>query len=236
MKETRELEDCERMDDSRAILCQISSLKVMLDKANEEIEDNIQTTREIESEIVKCSEIENGLGMKESELTKMICIAEFEMNELIQVAVIARTSVEFLEKELSCLRMNRDEVLKRIDDRRERFIRLCRNFQRDIVKGENEELWTLLSEKKVLENERHILNRNNNALRNSMSAFVEEILEELHSSNSALHVDIQSGNLENEKLLEDIDDLKISILSTSSFDNNHGTAHPHTSSGGFRTF
>lgn len=43
---------------------------------------------------------------------------------------------------------------------------------------------TLLSEKELLENENHLLDKNNNALKNSMSAFVEEILEDLHNSNA----------------------------------------------------
>ncbi|OVA06749.1 hypothetical protein BVC80_8989g7 [Macleaya cordata] len=106
------------MDDSGAILCQISYLKDMLDQVNEEIEAKIQTTREIESEIVKCSEIETSLAMKESELTKMKCVADFEINSLIQVAAVGRTCSEQLEKELSCLRMKRQESLKRIADKR----------------------------------------------------------------------------------------------------------------------
>ncbi|KAM3267755.1 hypothetical protein P3S67_032173 [Capsicum chacoense] len=55
------------MEDSGAILCQISSFKDMLDQVNEEIEANIQVTREIESKIVKCTEIETALAARESE-------------------------------------------------------------------------------------------------------------------------------------------------------------------------
>ncbi|KAF5176284.1 Cap-gly domain linker [Thalictrum thalictroides] len=106
------------MDDSGAILCQVSCLKDMLDRVNEEIEENIQTTREIESEVVKCSEIESGLILRESELMKMKCASEFEVNGLIQVATIASTSVEALEKELSCLRIKREETLKRMTHKR----------------------------------------------------------------------------------------------------------------------
>ncbi|PIA63521.1 hypothetical protein AQUCO_00201101v1 [Aquilegia coerulea] len=172
------------MDDSGAILCQVSSLKDMLDRVNEEIEENIQITRDIDSEVVKCSEIESGLAFKESELMKMRCAAEFEVNGLIQVATIASTSVEALEKELSCLRIKREETLKRMTHKRETFIVQCRDFQRDINKGENQELWKLLSGKEVLENENRNLNTKINSLRNSMSAFVEEMLEELRTSNS----------------------------------------------------
>ncbi|KAF5177748.1 hypothetical protein FRX31_032664, partial [Thalictrum thalictroides] len=101
----------------------------------------------------------------------------------------------------------------------ETFIIQCRDFQRDINKGENEELWKLLSGKKVLENENRNFNTKVSSLRNSMSAFVEEIVEELRTSNSALHVEIRRGNMENEKLMKDIRDLKISLIATSTFDN-----------------
>nr|KAJ0184895.1 hypothetical protein LSAT_V11C900484100 [Lactuca sativa] len=57
-------------DDSGAILCQLSALKDMLDQVNDEIEANFQITREIESEIVKCSEFERALASSESELMK----------------------------------------------------------------------------------------------------------------------------------------------------------------------
>ncbi|XP_058107833.1 uncharacterized protein LOC131251240 isoform X2 [Magnolia sinica] len=175
------------MENSGALLCQISALKDMLDQVNEEIEANIERTREIESEMVKCSEIDKGLLTKESEFTKMISMQEFEINGLIQVAAVASTSLELMKKDMSCLRMNLEEILKRKNEYREKFIVLCGNFQRDIVKGETEELWALLLDKEVLENEKFILNMKINALRNSTSAFVEEILEELHNSNSAMH-------------------------------------------------
>ena len=65
---------------------------------------------------------------------------------------------------------------------REGFTTLCREFQRDIDIGKNDELRALLSEKDLHENEIHLLDKNNNALKNSMSAFVEEILGDLHNS------------------------------------------------------
>lgn len=74
------------MHDSGAILCQISALKDMLDKVNEEIEANIQTTREIESEIVKCDEIETALKARESELMKLLYLSQFELSGLMVVA------------------------------------------------------------------------------------------------------------------------------------------------------
>lgn len=57
-------------------------------------------------------------------------------------------------------------------------------FQKDIDKANDNELRILLSEKEFLENEIHILEEKNNALKNSMLAFVEGILEDLISSNS----------------------------------------------------
>ena len=107
------------MQDSGAILCQISLLKDMLDQVillllllpfllipnkkkkvsqqpeisangdrdpnqvNEEIEANIQITREIESEILKCSESEEALAARESDLTKTLYVSQFEINTLL---------------------------------------------------------------------------------------------------------------------------------------------------------
>lgn len=67
------------MDNSGAILCQISYLKDMLDQVNEEIEASIQITREIESEIVRCSEVESDLSPRQSELTKMVYVLDFDI-------------------------------------------------------------------------------------------------------------------------------------------------------------
>ncbi|CAK9147795.1 unnamed protein product [Ilex paraguariensis] len=201
------------MEDSGAILCQISSLKDMLDQVNEEIEANIQITREIESEIVKCSEIENTLESRESELTKMAYMLEFEIDGLKAVTADSRTSVKLLGEELHCLQMKWDKTLTRTNRKRDVFTMLCLDFQKDIEKGENDELATLLSEKDFLEDEIHLWSKKNNALQNSMVAFVEEILEDLHSSNSALDVEVQSKKLENEKLLKEIDELKTTLLS-----------------------
>ena len=50
--------------------------------------------------------------------------------------------------------------------------------------GKDDELGALISEKELLENEIHLLDEKNNALKTSMLAFVEEILEDLHRSNS----------------------------------------------------
>ena len=50
--------------------------------------------------------------------------------------------------------------------------------------GKDDELGALISEKELLENGIHLLDEKNNALKISMLAFVEEILEDLHRSNS----------------------------------------------------
>ncbi|KAJ4832667.1 hypothetical protein Tsubulata_047353 [Turnera subulata] len=202
------------MDDSGAILCHISSLKDMLDQVNEEIEANIQVTREIESEIVRCTEFEAALAAKESDLTKSLHLSNFDLNSLLSVANDSRKSVELLEEELCCLRNKREETLKRMNDKREQFTVKCVEFQREIDKAENDEVVKLLAERDFLENEISLLEQKNHSLQNSMVAFIEEVLQDLHESNSALDVEIRNGNHENEKLLKDIDDLKTTLLSS----------------------
>ncbi|RYR69435.1 hypothetical protein Ahy_A03g015984 [Arachis hypogaea] len=182
-------------------------------QVNEEIEANIQVTREIESSIVKCEEIEIDLENKEAELIKTSGMLQFENVGFVTVAADLRASVSSLEKELGSLKMKRNEIVNGMDEKREMFTKLCLDFQRDIDKRENCEASTLLSEKHSLENEIQLLDKKNDVLKNSVLAFVEEILEDLHSSNSALEVEIQRRNWENEKLLKDINDLKNTLLS-----------------------
>lgn len=67
---------------------------------------------------------------------------------------------------------------------REGFTTLCLEFQRDIDKGESDEVGTLLSERDFLEHEISLLDKKNNALKNSMVAFVDEVLEDLQNANS----------------------------------------------------
>ncbi|XP_021624024.1 uncharacterized protein LOC110623393 isoform X2 [Manihot esculenta] len=172
------------MDDSGVILCQISALKDMLDQVNEEIEANIQVTREIESEIVKCTEYESTLASRESELTKTLYVSQFDIIGLISVRNESRKSAKLLEEELSSLRKKREEMLKRMNNKRERFAMECLEFQREIDKGENDELKKLLSEKEFFENEIRLLEQKNDSLKNSMLAFVEEVLLDLQDSNS----------------------------------------------------
>lgn len=52
---------------------------------NEEIESSIQITREIESEIVRCSEAEGALATREAELTKLLYTSQFELIGLATV-------------------------------------------------------------------------------------------------------------------------------------------------------
>ncbi|XP_031287602.1 uncharacterized protein LOC116146327 [Pistacia vera] len=211
------------MDDSGAILSHISSFKDMLDQINEEIEANFQITAEIESEIVKCAEIETALALKESELTKILFISQFEIVGLQSVTADSRKSMKHLEEELSNLRTKWDEMLKRMSNKRERFTTLCLEFQRDSGKGKNDELVNLLFEKESLENEVRMLDEKINTMKNVMLAFEEEIVEDLHKSNfgffaksvfnpillsAALHFEIQKDKQENEKLLKDIGNLR----------------------------
>ncbi|GMN56661.1 hypothetical protein TIFTF001_025780 [Ficus carica] len=170
------------MEDSQAILCYISLLKDMLDQVNGEIESNFQITREIESEIIKCSEIEKSLAGKQSELTKRLYVSEFEINTLLVLAHGSKNSVENLDKQISDLKMKRDETLKRINEKQKGFMKQCLEFQRDV--DNNDDLRAMLSEKEFLENEFCRLDKKNNMLKNSMQAFVEEILEDLHNCNS----------------------------------------------------
>ncbi|KAK6925224.1 hypothetical protein RJ641_009550 [Dillenia turbinata] len=202
------------MEDSGAILSHISSLKSMLDQVNEEIEASIQTTREIESEIVKCSEMENAFLVKETELTRKIYYAEYEICGLLRFAADSRTSMDILEMELLHLIMKKDEALKRVDDKRKAFVEQCLNFQKMIDKGGNDELRTFLLQKEALENEVYLLDMKNKTLRNSMVGFMEEILEDLQTSNSGLDVDVQALDLENKNVLKEINDLKSTLQST----------------------
>ncbi|KAJ7956594.1 CAP-gly domain linker [Quillaja saponaria] len=207
------------MEDSGAIICHISSLKDMLDQVNEEIEANIQITREIESGIVKCTEIETGLAARESELTKMLYMLQFEIDGLVTFTADTKASINSLEKELCYLRMKRDEILKRMSLKREGFITQCIQFQEDIDKRENGEAGALLLEKEFLETEIYLLNKKNDSLKNSVFAFVQEILEDLHRSNSALECHIQRAKWEKEILLKDINDLKTTLISAIGTDN-----------------
>uniref|UniRef100_A0A803Q0M1 Uncharacterized protein n=1 Tax=Cannabis sativa TaxID=3483 RepID=A0A803Q0M1_CANSA len=199
------------MEDSSSMLSHISILKDMLDQVNQEVEDNIQITREIESEIVKCSESEKAMAARESDLTKTLYVSQFQITSLNALAHSSRNSLESLEKQLSSLRMKRDNTLQRISDKQDEFVKKCIEFQSYV--GKNDDLRTLLSEKEFIENEVCRLDKKNSMLKNSMQAFVEEILEDLHNCNCVLQAEIEKGNQENQKLVKEIDNLKTTLLS-----------------------
>lgn len=71
--------------DSSLIFFLIFPIQSTTFKVNEEIEANIQVTREIESEIVKCTEYESTLASRESELTKTLYVSQFDIIGLISV-------------------------------------------------------------------------------------------------------------------------------------------------------
>ncbi|XP_010551159.1 PREDICTED: uncharacterized protein LOC104821847 [Tarenaya hassleriana] len=169
------------MDDSGAILCQISIFKDMLDQVNEEIEANIQVTREIESEIVKCSETESVLYLKESELTRSFLASQFEINGLISVTGDSRKFWQLLEEEICCLSKKRDKLVRRIDEKREGFVKMCVEFQREITAGQNDELRGLFSEKELLENQVRMLEEKSKAVKNSILAYMEDEMGSLLS-------------------------------------------------------
>jgi len=65
---------------------------------------------------------------------------------------------------------------------RENFTTMCLGFQADIDGRENCEVRTSLSEKDSLENEIQLMDKKHNVLKNSVLAFVEEVLEDLNSN------------------------------------------------------
>ncbi|KMS97448.1 hypothetical protein BVRB_5g126820 isoform B [Beta vulgaris subsp. vulgaris] len=200
------------MDDTGAILLQISTLKDMLDKVNDEIESNIQITREIESEIVKSEEIENFLAARESELMKLIYVSQFELSGLIAVTVNSRKSVAVLTEEINYQRRKKDGLLEILNEKRKSFSMACIEFQKSIEGEESDELRKLLLENESLEEEIHKLNQTYTSFKSSVSALSNEILEDLYNSSSALETEIHEGNAENEKLLKEIEDLRSTLL------------------------
>ncbi|XP_023643872.1 uncharacterized protein LOC17894268 isoform X2 [Capsella rubella] len=155
------------MEDSGAILCQISIFKDMLDQVNREIEANIQVTREIESQIGACSEMESSLSLKEAELTKSFLASQFEISGLISVT-----------DEICRLRSEHSEIITRLTEKREGFVKMCIGFQSDI---EDSELRSLLSEREFLENEVRMLEEKNMDVKNSILAYMEDEMRNLLS-------------------------------------------------------
>ncbi|EOA34700.1 hypothetical protein CARUB_v10022268mg [Capsella rubella] len=166
------------MEDSGAILCQISIFKDMLDQVNREIEANIQVTREIESQIGACSEMESSLSLKEAELTKSFLASQFEISGLISVTADSRNSLKLLEDEICRLRSEHSEIITRLTEKREGFVKMCIGFQSDI---EDSELRSLLSEREFLENEVRMLEEKNMDVKNSILAYMEDEMRNLLS-------------------------------------------------------
>ncbi|XP_021761271.1 uncharacterized protein LOC110726115 [Chenopodium quinoa] len=202
------------MDDSGAILLQISTLNDMLDKVNDEIEANIQITREIESEIVKIEEIENALGARESELMKLIYLSQFELSGLITVTVNSRKSIAALTEEINDQRRKKDDLRDRLNKKRESFSVACIEFQKKIESEGCNILREMLLEKESLEDEIHKLDQTGYNFRVPVTALSEDILEDLYRSNSALATEIQERQAENEQVLKEIEELRSILLST----------------------
>ncbi|KAL9674213.1 hypothetical protein QQ045_030483 [Rhodiola kirilowii] len=200
------------MVESGAILNQISYLKDSLDQVNREIEASIQITREIESEIVGCNEIEIELAARESELMKACYALEFEVGGYATLTANSKASVKSMEEELCRQKSEKDELLAKIDSKREEFVLFCNDFQQKIQADQT--VTSLSSQKELLENEYELLIRKDKAFCHSVSAFVEDVLEELKSSISVLENEVQSRDTDNNKILKDIDDLKMTLLST----------------------
>lgn len=171
-------------EDSGAILRHISSLKDMLDKVNEEIEENIQKTREIESEIVKHSETEKEYIMKESELMKGVSIAEFELNGIIQVAAAETDSLKVMEGNLEFQKATLNGIRKRFSNKMEKFINESKGFQANMLGDLNKDLVLLLKEKGSLGDESENLKMKINAIESSSRDYFADILEELNMENS----------------------------------------------------
>ncbi|KAK3406461.1 hypothetical protein EUGRSUZ_K02660 [Eucalyptus grandis] len=178
------------MEGSSAILCQISCLKDMLDQVNEEMESSIQTTREMESEIVKCSEAEAALAAREAELTERLYASQFELVGLAAVTAESRKSVTSMEQELRSLQKKRDEIQERMICKREEFIRQCLEFQRGIDQGEGERLQSLLAEKESLEKEIDIFTKRNHALQSSFSTALKEMVKDLQDSGTGMAISL----------------------------------------------
>ncbi|KAM3401671.1 hypothetical protein ACQJBY_001350 [Aegilops geniculata] len=203
-------------EDSGAILRHISSLKDMLDKVNEEIEQNIQRTRETESEIVKHSETEKDYLVKESELMKGVSVAEFELDGLMQVEAAGTDSLKAMEGNLEFRKATLNAIRKLFYDKMERFIAESKDFQVNMLGGSNEDLLLLLKERDSLENESENLRMKINAIQSSLKEYIAEILEEVNVENSVLESDVQYRISEYMEILKDINNLKILFSSSNS--------------------
>ncbi|RLN27925.1 uncharacterized protein C2845_PM05G20650 [Panicum miliaceum] len=211
-------------EDSCAILRHISSLKDMLDKVNEEIEQNIQRTREIESEIVKHSETEKDYPDKESALLKEVSVAEFELNGLIQVAAAERDLLKVTQRNLEFQKVALNR--KRLSDKMG-FINESKGFQANMLKGSNDDLVTLLKEKGLLDDESGNLKIKINTIHSSSKEYIAEILDE--TGGYSLQVSCTAASLRkpfwslsystgflNTDVLKDLNNLKVLFSSSNS--------------------
>ncbi|KAF3330472.1 hypothetical protein FCM35_KLT03826 [Carex littledalei] len=206
------------MEDSGAILHQISSLKDMLDQVNEEIQQNIQKTREIESEIFKNSEIEKEYLTKECELQKLVLVSEFELSGWIQVSGTATASLEALHTKLKLQKSNLSEIKIRFSDKMDKFTDECAQFQATVIES-SKEMASLVEEKEA---EMLNLELKLNTLQNSTTDYIAEILEEIYRSCSVLEADLKHGIANYKCVLEDIHNLKIIFANTIG---NQGASH-----------
>ncbi|XP_039839036.1 uncharacterized protein LOC120699200 isoform X3 [Panicum virgatum] len=200
-------------EDSGAILRHISSLKDMLDKVNEEIEQNIERTREIESEIVKHSETEKDYLDKESGLLKEISVAEFELNGLIQVAAAETDLLKVIEGNLEFQKVALNGIRKTLSDKMERFINESKGFQANMVKVSNEDLVILLKEKGLLDDESENLKTKINTIHSSSKEYIAEILDDVSTEISGVS---QKKTERHEYLKSEIDHLNTYLDSTKS--------------------
>ncbi|KAG2628631.1 uncharacterized protein LOC120699200 isoform X2 [Panicum virgatum] len=203
-------------EDSGAILRHISSLKDMLDKVNEEIEQNIERTREIESEIVKHSETEKDYLDKESGLLKEISVAEFELNGLIQVAAAETDLLKVIEGNLEFQKVALNGIRKTLSDKMERFINESKGFQANMVKVSNEDLVILLKEKGLLDDESENLKTKINTIHSSSKEYIAEILDDVSTEISVLESELRYKISEYKDILKDINNLKVLFRSSNS--------------------
>ncbi|KAL4178783.1 hypothetical protein AMTRI_Chr13g83990 [Amborella trichopoda] len=121
---------------------------------------------------------------------------------------VASASLKHMEEEVMCLTSKREKMLNKITNDRQwlKFLKCDYDF--------------LFSKKDVLKC--RILNLNNqiNTLRDSTSTFIQEIIAGLRTTNFELQSNIGVGNLENEKLLKDIHELRSSLCAIKTIDDN----------------
>uniref|UniRef100_K3ZEM4 Uncharacterized protein n=1 Tax=Setaria italica TaxID=4555 RepID=K3ZEM4_SETIT len=187
-------------------------------KVNEEIEQNIQRTREIESEIVKHSETEKHYLDRESELTKEISVAEFELNGLIQVAAAETDLLKVTEGNLEFQKVALNEIQQRLSDKMERFINESQVFQANVLGGSNENLVLLLKEKDSLEDESENLKMKISTIHSSSKEYIAEILEEVNTENSAGYLTMNYNYLSRARKNRDL------IFATKRFPNPNSTS------------